>query len=535
MKKSAFVKSLVLILAMLMLLTACNGNSSPQSSSDSSQSSSGSGSDSAEETEREAVELVWYTPVDSLLAGSDDVIQAVNEYTQEKLNTTVDIHFFSYSDYASNMTTMVSAGTYMDILLTGTNYVSFTDYAARNAFAPLEDYIDEYLPQTKAQLPEGAWDAFTIDGHIYAIPPNKDLASNFDFLLNQTMADDLGLTFPEEFDTMADLIPFLYEAKEKRDAKYPEKAEQPIIGSFLSYICAWYYAENLVGGTATPLVAANIPGLTGFEGMGEGETAFCPFYTDEYREMMKAMRQLVVDGIIPFDTQNFDPDSVLWEAGDLLGRASQGYIFIDEDMFAPYFKTSLYMQEHSVMTTSYVQTGGEAISANSNNIERALEFLELMNNDTYLATTIRFGVEGDGWTDEDNDGIFEVGPLNADSSNRYWWNWYGWCFGSIVVSKVPDGYPANFGELMTEFNDTANQDSNLGFTVDPTSISNEIAACNNVVSEYTSVLNAGQSDDVDGIVDEFVQKLKDNGSDTIVEEVQRQLTEWRASVGKPTL
>ena len=535
MKKSAFVKSLVLILAMLMLLTACSGNSSSQSSSDPSQSSSGSGSDSAEEAEREAVELVWYTPVDSLLAGSDDVIQAVNEYTQEKLNTTVDIHFFSFSDYASNMTTMVSAGTYMDILLTGTESVSFTDYAARNAFAPLEDYIDEYLPQTKAQLPEGAWDAFTIDGHIYAVPSHKDLALNWDFLLNQNMADDLGLTFPEEFDTMADLIPFLYEAKEKRDAKYPEKAEQPIIGSFIDYITGWYYVENLIGDIHSPLIVANVPGLNGFEGMGDGETAFCPFYTDEYREMVKTIRQMVVDGIIPPGGSNFDPDKVLWEGGELIGQASAGYIHVDEDMFAPYFKTTLYMQDHSVMSTSYVQTGGQAVSATSDKVERALEFIELLSNDTYLATTIRFGVEGDGWTDEDNDNVIEVGPLNADSSNRYWWNWYGWCFGSVVVSKVPQGYPSNFGELMEEFNATANQESNLGFIVDTEPIANEIAACNNVISEYTSILNGGNNDDIDSIADEFIQKLKDNGSDTVIEEVQRQLTEWRASVGKPTL
>ena len=526
MKNSFRVKFLVIFLAMLTLLTACNGGETP--------SGTGSGSDSLQSSDAQPAELVWYTPVNNIQAGKDDVLNAVNDYVKDKLNLTVDIHLYTSSEYNQAVSTMVSAGTYMDIVFTGATFVKFSDYAARNAFAPIEDYIDTYLPQTKEQLPAGAWDAFSYNGHIYAVPSMKDLASNYDFLLNQTMADDLGLTFPEKFDTFADLVPFLYEAKEKRDAKYPDKADQPIIGGLSCTVAAWHYIEGLVGGSPKPIAAVNIPGLTGFAEMGEGETVFCPFYTDEYREMMKIKRKAVVDGIVPFDSANFDPDKVLWQAGDLLGTTSQGYVFVEEDMYAPYFKTTLFMQEHSTMTTSYVQTGGQAIAATSNQVELALRFLELVNNDTYLATTLRFGEEGKGWTDKDNDGVFEDGPLNADTNARNWYHWYGWHFGSIIVSKYPQGYPANFGQLIKDFNDASNQESNLGFNVDPTPVVNEIAACTNVVEEYHAVLEAGQSDDVDGIVDDFVAKLKDNGCDKIIEEVQKQLTEWRASQGMPT-
>ena len=149
-----------------------------------------------------------------------------------------------------------------------------------------------------------------------------------------------------------------------------------------------------------------------------------------------------------------------------------------------------------------------------------------------LATVIRFGPEGDGWTDQDGDGIFEDGVKNAGPSNRWWYHWYGWYFGSIIVSKYPEGYPSGFGQLVREFNNNSNQESNLGFIFHAEPVANEIAACNNVVSEYAGILKAGQSDDVDRLVDEFIQKLKDNGSDAVVEEAQRQLAHWRACVGK---
>ena len=215
---------------------------------------------------------------------------------------------------------------------------------------------------------------------------------------------------------------------------------------------------------------------------------------------------------------------MLFNAGELLGQYPQGYIYVDPEMNAPYYTTVHYPAEHALMTTAYVQSGANAISSTSEHVERSLEFLELVNNDTQLATTIRFGVEGEGWTDEDNDGVFEDGPKNADTTNRNWYNWYGWQFGSIVVSKFPKGYPANFGELVKELNDNSNQDTNLGFIFDPTSVETEIAACNNVIDEYYLTLQKGQIDDIDAQIDAFIQKLKDNGSDKVIEEAQKQLS-----------
>lgn len=76
--------------------------------------------------------------------------------------------------------------------------------------------------------------------------------------------------------------------------------------------------------------------------------------------------------------------------------------------------------------------------------------------------------------------------------------------------------------------------SNLGFDINTEAISNEVAACTSVVKEYNNRLQLGQEDDVDGIIDEFIEKLKANGMDKIVEETQKQLTAWRAANGKTT-
>lgn len=127
--------------------------------------------------------------------------------------------------------------------------------------------------------------------------------------------------------------------------------------------------------------------------------------------------------------------------------------------------------------------------------------------------------------------FWEFAGVNSDPANRAWYEWYG-MFGNLAISKYPEGYPTNFGALVQELNDSSNQESNLGFIFNPDAVANEISACSNVIMEYNTSLSKAQIEDVDAHVDAFVQKLRDNGSERIVEEAQRQLTEWRASVGK---
>ena len=144
MQKTALVKFLTALLAAALLLTAC---SSPSSSDPGSGTASDSGSSSSSGSgSREEIELVWYVPVTTVGTGQEDMIEAANAYTKEKLNTTVDFHIYPHADYNSAVSTIVSSGTYMDMVFTSASLVSFNDFVARNAFAPITDYIDQYLP-----------------------------------------------------------------------------------------------------------------------------------------------------------------------------------------------------------------------------------------------------------------------------------------------------------------------------------------------------------------------------------------------------
>lgn len=536
MKKKIFTKVLSCTLAMTMVLAlaACGQTDSKKESSSSEtkkESSVGQSSQaqSSEEVEREAVELIWLSPLTEQ-PGSDDMLEAVNEVLSERLNTTLKIVYVD--DYNTVVPTMVDAGGEWDMAICGTN-LNFATYARRGAFADITELVDTYLPVTKESLGQGSWDAFSLEGKIMAIPIAKDLFDRNGLIVNVTMLEDLGIeTRPENYATFWDVIDFLYEVKEARDEKYPEKKDNPITKNPVSWLDHWYTFESLVGSWGKCLIGANVPGYEDFEGQGSGETVFCVPFTEEYRNAMKMTRQLVKDGIFPYDASSFDPDKVLFKSGELLLQDGLGVIYQDPNVNEN-FEVEFYPSTVSLSSSRSLSNGGIAINADSEYVERCLEVIEMLNSDVTLATTMHFGPEGEGWTDKDNDGVIELTEKNSDSTNRYHYRWYGWQAGVGVTTMKPiPGMPADFGARIIELNVNADVSANIGFSFDPTNVETELAACNSVYTEYNNMLKSGKHDNVDELCDEFIAKLKANGIEKVLEECQTQLTAWRAANGK---
>ncbi len=526
MKKTFMSSMMIAIIIFSLVLSSCQGSDTSKvpASSNNADVTSSAGLD--------AVELVWYTAVDNARTDTDMVWSEINRYLKENINVTLDYRFYTVEEYNDRIIPVISSGQYVDILFTGSSF-NFVGNAQQNAFLAIEDMIPQYMPKTKDILPQGAWDAVTIKGHIYGIPTYKDIADRFCLLYNKTMTDQYNLDVPQsgEWSTFIDTIPFLYAAKAARDADEPELANQPITG-MLNGIRRYYPFETLIG-----LAVTNVPGIEAFQGKGRGETVFNLYDTAEYRELCKTINKLVDDKILPYDHTNFDPDRVLTNSGKLVCVYSGGYIEIKPDMYAGR-ETALSTSAQTIMTTQNIQASIQALSSQTKNPERALMFLELLNSDRTLGNLVRFGIEGEHYLYNDEGRLdITISPRNKDISSYAdypYYYWYGWTFGNILVGDLPSVVSSKFGELLNEMNNSAIQDTNIGFVVDTTPIANEIAACSNVISEYDSNTNlrSGMVKDIDKTIDEFIQKLEANGSQRIVDEIQRQLTEWRASVGK---
>ena len=525
MKSERLTKIFTAAVVAAMLLSSCGGTASTESGSSAPAETGSSGTTSSAEPQ-ETVVLEYYNRLDPVLADVDMVWDAINEYLEEKINVRVNYHFFTAADYTTKMSAMVSSGQEIDVLHAGSAF-PFINNAQKGAFYDIKDLLPEYAPETVEMLPQGLWDAVTIDGKIYGIPSYKDNCRIYNFIYNKDMAEDLGVDADITWGSFKDLIPLLYEGKEKRDAKYPEDAGNPIMSPIP--LLEYFFPSDVING----LAVTNIPGINAFEGQGEGETVFNKYATPEFREYCQTMKQLSDDGIL-YGTITYETMQAMLQDGKIFSTSNAGLVTINPHLYSQDFEMVLNNSTWMAMYNTTIQSAVTAVSSRSRNPESALRFLNLVNTDPWLATTLRFGLEGEHYVRDENNRItFEGSKRNSDPSNYGYYYWYGWQFGSLFNIEIPATESDDLWNLIETANEESIQDTNLGFVFDTTAVTNEIAACTSVISEYETSLIQGQLPNVDEILDEFLEKLERSGSEKIVEEAQRQLTEWRKSVGKP--
>lgn len=534
--------SLLCITAMMAAMLSGCGNSPAQASKPEEEASGAEESRETEESaesepetssegeadgagELEYVELSWYAYTD---CRDVDLIQAaLDEYFLEKLNCKVNVSFTKIGEWPDYISPKLQSGEEMDIVsLRSTPYLS---YSKMGAFYPLDTLWDEYGKNVKGLFSEGVWDSLVVDGHIYMVPTLKDNAYIMGYVYNDTLASELGLDLENTgWSSLADGEDMLMEALALRDEKHPEYQGMPLIG-MNTPDWPWYYAfERLINDSS--LAACNIPGKEACPDKG-ADQVYNFYESDQFREFCLMKQRWVEAGILAYDDAVYE--SPLVSEPSTLLSGGWGYTWIGDHIYSSDFVSKLVVFDNVWTDSNNFTTAGLAIGANSKNPERAMMVIDLLNSDPYVATLLRFGVEGEHW-ERDAQGKMQLANRNADTANPGWIDWYGIGYGNLTIIDGPESHIGPDGIMlkkMAEYNDEAILAPHMGFVLDTEPIANEISACANVEREYAYLLQ-GQTESPEAVnkaVDELIAKLKENGSDKIVAEVQTQLDEWIAN------
>ena len=179
----------------------------------------------------------------------------------------------------------------------------------------------------------------------------------------------------------------------------------------------------------------------------------------------------------------------------------------------------------SKVTDAYITNGSTtgsmmAISSNSKNKEKAIEFLNLLNSDEYLKNLVVYGVEGIHY-EKIGDKTIKYTDKHAD------YDIAAFAFGNLFINYVLEGEPETKWDEFQAFNDESIASVALGFKFDTSNVTNELAAITNVLEEFKYALFSG-SVDVDEYLNKMNTKLKEQGLDKVMEEMQTQIDEWKA-------
>ena len=488
-------------------------------------SSETAGEGEASAQDLEYVELKWdvMTFQPDYMKDMDLVQAALDAYFKEKLNCRVVLNPMDWGSFNENIPTKLMAGEELDLVTIG-GATPYSSYANMGAFYPVDTLWDQYGSGVKGLFNDGVWDSLKVGGHIYGVPVLKDNCYIIGYIYNQELAEALELDMEQDWENMRDMEDFLIEAVKLRNEKFPEYADMPLIADVNSNSPYWVAMEQFV----REFAVCNIPGKEVAPEMGT-DKVFNYLETDNFRELCLTKQRLVEAGVLAYDYGAYETN-VMYEPSTLLNGA-WGYTWIDDHLYGDVYTTKLSVFDKVWTDGGNYTSAMTGIGAKSKNPERAMMVIELLNTDPYVATMMRFGLEGEHW-EKDAEGTMQLTNRNADLENPGWLQWYGPFYGNLTIVDAPESYggPDNVMlQKMAEYNNEAILAAHMGFVLDTSPIENELSACNNAVSEYYDILVNGTCESpeaVNRMIDEMNAKLKENGVDTIVAEVQRQIDAW---------
>ena len=444
----------------------------------------------------EMVTLKWYAigsePKDLQLVQSK-----VNEYLSEKINANINMQFIEYGDYTQKMGVTINSGENFDIAFTSSWAGDYLGNARKGGFLELNDYLDTTGKDMKEAIDQRFWDGATIDGKIYGVPNQKEISTAPMWVFGKEYIDKYNIPY-KELHTLQDLEPWLKVIKENEPGVVPLYITKGFSGP--------QYFDQLVD-------------PVGVEYGDDSLTIKNMYETEQMKKDLETLRKYYKLGYINADSATAQDDK------SVKRFATKG----DGQPYAEvlWSKDLKYEVVATPIMDSYITNGSTtgsmlAISSNSKNKEKSVEFLNLLNTDEYLRNLLNYGIEGTHYNK------IAEGQIEIIEEKRKEYEVGYYTLGNLFITDILSNEPVTKWDEFRAFNDAAKSSPALGFKFEPSAVSNEIAAVNNVLEEFKATLYSG-SVDIDEYLGKLNSKLKEQGIDKIIAEMQKQIDEWKTN------
>ncbi|SDS59991.1 carbohydrate ABC transporter substrate-binding protein, CUT1 family [Paenibacillaceae bacterium GAS479] len=478
------VSTIALALTTALLVTAC-GNSAGKE----------------EGTAEKPVNLIWYT-IGVPQKDTDKVMAEVSKYTAEKIGATVTMKQIDFGDYNQKMGVMTASGEPMDILFTSSWAFDYVQNARKGAFMEMDELLKSHGQGIVDTLDPAFLEGSKVDGHNYGIPANKELPAQSVWRFNKQQLDKLGLDY-KQAGSLESLEPFLKAAKDKLPGVLGMKVDQ----SYRPYVPYDYLIQGL------PMaVALN----------GDKNKIVNVLETPEMKKALATMHKYYKAGYISPEAATTTSTSDLEKTGKWLVDKADTQPLADNawstSLGYPIVSTPAGA---SVIYNWSVMGSMQAISANAEYPEKAMEFLNLLNTDVKLRNMIDSGIEGTHYkmTGENR-------MENLPESKNY--DMPTFALGNVMLTYLNPADPDDKWEQFKKFNDEGKPAPTLGFNFDTSKVSTELASLQNIKAEVWAPLMTGTVDP-EVYLPRAIEKMKAAGLDKIMAEAQSQYDAWMAN------
>ena len=475
--------------------------------------SAGCGKRAAEtEARGETVHLVWYQ-IGTVQKDGKIVEKQVNDYISEKIGVTVEIIPVNWNDYNAKMRSVISTGAPWDMAFASSWANDYLEIAQKGILLELDELLKVYGKDLLSDIDSRFWTAATINGKIYGVPSQKEISNMPMWVFTKEYVDKYDVPV-EDIHSLEDLEPWLKVIKENEPDVVP------------MYLTSSYSA---------PIYMDLIQNPVGIEYGDDTLTVKNLFETEKMKSTLATMRKYYMDGYINKDAATASDDKSIKRfvtKGDgqpfaeLIWGKDLGYEVVSTPIMDTY------------VTNLSARGALTAINAQTKNPEKAVALLNLINTDEYLRNLLNYGIEGEHWdkveVPADEASAAEGKPyvyenkikLNEETRKNYSVSY--WVQGGLFNTYVLENEPVDKWATFKEFNASSVDAPSFGFDFDLEPVSTEVAGFGNVLDEFGKSLYTG-SVDPDEYLPKLQEKLQATGIDKVIEEMQRQIDEWKAS------
>jgi putative aldouronate transport system substrate-binding protein len=473
---------------------------------------------SAQEAPGELVNVTYTYAGNGIPRDLQQVQDAINEILNADIGVNLTLEPIDFGAYNDRMQLQLAAGEPCDIIFTAPWINSYTNNVANGSLLELDDLLKEEAPGLWASMPESTWDAARINNNIYGVINQQifpkpwgvhvrtDLLEKYDFSLDTVTKWE-------------DMEPFL-EAVKEGEGITPVYADDS--GSSL-WRTQYYGYDGLDDGI----------GFIGIKADDESLTVVNLLETPEYREAANLAKKWVDAGWFPSSPTSSDEARAAFRAGlfamgyhvekpgnDVEMQTAVGWEFESKNLTDPL-----------ILDTSGATATMNAICATSQHPVEAMRVLEKLNTDPEVYNLLSRGIEGVHWVWEDEANQVIKYPDGVDATTTGYEPNTDWMFGNQFNAYYRSQAQVGAWEATKEMNDTAYPSQALGFVVDRTPIQTEIAQVTAILEEAGRPIEWGWVA-YDEAMPDLLDRINAAGAQSIIDEVQRQLNDWKAAQGQ---
>lgn len=393
------------------------------------------------------------------------IYSKVDDIVFEKLGFHVDFEPYGYTDYSNKLSMKFATGENFDMCYSGSLLSGFTysSAAADGMFADITEDLPKYAPDVYKSLDAKVWEAAKVDGKIYGVINEQLFARSTGVAIDKEVVTAMGLTqeqIKKNNWTYQDVITKAMEHIQKDpqispDGKIPSTTL--ILGNgWDEFIMQSHGLDALGANSYYPGVIEAVEGKT--QVINQFDSKYFKEFADFCRKAHEAGWIDESQDRLPVTSNQrvrltgtyypYVSDAALYNS---IGRDFVQFQFGDP-----------------LMSTANVTSSMTAINVRSKNVDKCLQFINLLHTDKELFNLLTIGEEGleYQWKTAYDENDNEYQYVNYIKTSKYK-PMADWAYGTEFNGYRKRGYAENWVEAVKSINTNATYSPAYGFAFVP--------------------------------------------------------------------